>query len=126
MGWDCVVAVAVADHVDGSAAAWVSLLDVTRWMCANPAKQVSFDARKGSIAVGCDADLVIWNPDAQFTVSAVALQHRHKLTPYDGEVLSGVVQKSFLRGQKIYDEGKFIPAPTGLIILRKGLPQKGT
>ena len=96
-----------------------SLLDVTRWMCANPAKQVSFDSRKGSIAVGCDADLVIWNPDAQFTVSAASLQHRHKLTPYDGEVLSGVVQKTFLRGEKIYDEGKFTPAPPGLVLMKK-------
>src|SRR6185436_10611501 len=41
-----------------------SLLDVTRWLCANPARQVSFETRKGSISVGCDADLVIWNPAA--------------------------------------------------------------
>ena len=89
-----------------------SLLDLTRWLCTNPARQVSFEPRKGSIAVGCDADLVIWNPDAQFTVTPSSLHHRHKITPYAGEVLSGVVQQTFLRGRKIIDE------PVGQILLR--------
>src|SRR5215204_1996983 len=94
-----------------------SLLDLTRWLCANPARQVSFEPRKGSIAVGCDAGLVIWKPDEQFTVSATALHHRHKLTPYAGEALSGVVQQTFLRGRKIYDD-RFIDLPLGHVLLR--------
>ena len=94
-----------------------SLLDMSRWLCANPARQVSFETRKGSIDVGSDADLVIWNPDAQFTVNASHLYHRHKITPYAGEVLSGVVQKTFLRGQKIYD-GSFSDVPSGRMLLR--------
>ena len=77
-----------------------SLLDVTKWLCANPAKQVSLESQKGAIAVGDDADIVIWNPDQQFTVDADTLHHRHKITPYDGETLSGVVQQTFLRGRK--------------------------
>jgi allantoinase len=98
-----------------------SPLDLTRWLGTNPAKQVSFDARKGSIAAGHDADLVIWNPDAQFTVSAQTLRHRHKISPYNGEPLNGVVQKTFLRGKKIYDD-----VPNGRLLLRKNGPQKGT
>lgn len=82
-----------------------SLSDLVKWLCANPARQVSLQTQKGSIAVGQDADLVIWNPDQQFTVAAETLQHRHKITPYQGERLSGVVQKTFLRGRKIYDGG---------------------
>src|SRR6185503_10152210 len=89
-----------------------SLLDVTRWLCANPASQVSLAPQKGSIAVGGHADLVIWNPDEQFTVTPSTLHHRHKLTPYAGEVLNGVVQQTFLRGRKITD------APMGQILLR--------
>jgi len=88
-----------------------TLLDVTRWLCANPARQVSFDGRKGSIAIGHDADLVIWRPDTQFTVTPSTLHHRHKLTPYAGEVLSGVVQQTYLRGRKI-------DAPGGQMLLR--------
>jgi len=89
-----------------------SLLDVTRWLCANPASQVSLAPQKGSIAVGGHADLVIWNPDEQFTVTPSTLHHRHKLTPYRGEALSGVVQQTFLRGRKITN------APFGEILLR--------
>lgn len=89
-----------------------SLLDLTRWLCTNPARQVSFEPRKGSIAIGHDADLVIWNPDAQFTVNASSLQHRHKITPYAGEKLTGVVEQTFLRGRKIID------APMGQLLLR--------
>lgn len=94
------------------------LLDLARWLCANPARQVSFSPQKGSIAVGSDADLVIWDPDEQFTVAAALLHHRHKITPYEGEVLNGVVQKTFLRGKQIYDAGHFIDAPQGHMLKR--------
>jgi allantoinase len=96
-----------------------SLLDLTRWLCANPAKQVSLESRKGSIAPGSDADLVIWNPDARFTVSATTLLHRHKISPYDGEPLKGVVQRTFLRGKKIYDDGSLNNAAMGHMLLRQ-------
>ena len=96
-----------------------NLHDVTKWLCANPARQVSMQTLKGAIAVGNDADLVVWNPDQQFTVTAGALYHRHKLTPYDGEVLSGIVQKTFLRGRKIYDGGHFVDTPLGHMLLRQ-------
>lgn len=95
--------------------------DMTKWLCANPARQVSMQARKGAIAVGNDADLVVWNPHEQFTVAAGALHHRHKITPYEGEVLSGIVQKTFLRGRKIYDGGHFVDAPSGHMLLRARL-----
>jgi allantoinase len=97
----------------------ISLEDLTRWLCANPARQVSFAPQKGSIAAGSDADLVIWKPDQQFTVDAATLHHRHKITPYDGEVLNGVVQKTFLRGKKIYDTGHFTNTPLGHMLLGK-------
>jgi allantoinase len=87
-----------------------SLPQVAKWLCENPAKQVRLESRKGSIAPGCDADLVIWSPEREFLVDGESLHHRHKLTPYDGESLRGVVQRTFLRGRNIYDNG----------------PQKGT
>jgi allantoinase len=95
-----------------------SLLDLTRWLCTNPARQISFETRKGSISAGCDADIVIWNPDSQFPVTPSALHHRHKITPYAGEVLSGVVQQTFLRGRKIHDDGGLVDLPLGRMLLR--------
>jgi allantoinase len=97
-----------------------SLEELMRWLCANPARQVSFAPQKGSIATGSDADLIIWNPDAEFTVIAESLHHRHKITPYDGEVLNGVVQKTFLRGRLIYELGHFTAAPSGHMMFTKG------
>lgn len=94
-----------------------SLLDVSRWLCTNPAAQVSLQSRKGAIAVGNDADIVVWDPDQEFRVDAHSLHHRHKITPYDGETLSGVVQKTFLRGRKVYDGGQIDLTPRGHIIL---------
>ena len=95
----------------------LSLLDLTRWLCSGPAAQVGLDHRKGSIAPGFDADFVIWNPDEQFTVESSNLFHRHKVSPYIGETLRGVVQKTFLRGRKIYDGGEIDGASTGEFLL---------
>jgi allantoinase len=93
-----------------------SIPDLARWLCSAPAKLVGLEHRKGSIANAHDADLVIWNPAKQFKVEASALHHRHKLTPYEGLTLEGVVEKTFLRGRKIYDRGEFIGGPSGLLL----------
>ena len=95
-----------------------SLADLARWLCRAPAKLVGLENRKGVIAAGHDADLVIWNPAQQFKVAGAALHHRHKLTPYEGRILNGVVEKTFLRGRKIYDDGEFIGEPQGVLVLR--------
>jgi allantoinase len=95
-----------------------SLMDVTKWLCASPAEQVSLQTRKGAIAVGNDADIVIWDPDQEFVVDVHALHHRHKITPYEDETLRGVVQKTFLRGKKIYDDGDFDEKPHGRLIFK--------
>jgi allantoinase len=93
-----------------------SLRELTDWLCTNPARQVSLDSRKGTIASGRDADIVIWNPAREFIVDAAHLEHRHKLTPYHGEPLNGVVEKTFLRGRKIYD-GALDDIPAGHMLL---------
>jgi allantoinase len=93
-----------------------SIHDLTRWLCTAPAELVGLRQRKGTIAAGLDADLVIWSPAKQFKVDAEQLHHRHKLTPYEDMVLEGVVEKTFLRGRKIYDDGEFITGPQGILL----------
>ncbi len=89
---------------------------LVEWLCRGPAKLVGLDRRKGSLAVGCDADIVIWNPDKEFCVEPESIYHRHKVTPYQDEVLRGVVQSTFLRGKRIYDGGELTSEPGGLLL----------
>src|SRR6266550_5031990 len=92
---------------------------LTEWLCGAPARQVGLAQRKGSISVGSDADLVIWNPHREFRVTPEIIEHRHKLTPYAGEVLRGIVEKTFLRGQMVYDGGAFVSDPRGQTVFRE-------
>jgi allantoinase len=93
-----------------------ALTDLSRWLCSAPAKLVGLDRKKGSLKVGNDADVVIWDPIKQFRVEGASLQHRHKLTPYHGQILQGLVEKTFLRGQKIYDAGELIGEVRGQLL----------
>lgn len=83
----------------------VTLAQVAAWTCERPAALAGLGGRKGRIAAGCDADLVVFDPDAAFTVEAGTLRHRHPLTPYRGHRLTGRVEQTILRGALVYDRG---------------------
>ncbi len=85
-----------------------TLLDIARWMCANPARLAGLSARKGSIAAGCDADFVVFDPEEQFEVRTGNLHRRHEITPYAGHLLSGVVKATYLRGELVDDRARGI------------------
>jgi allantoinase len=91
---------------------------LVRWMCSGPAQLVGLEKYKGAIAIGYDADIVVWNPEKRFMVRPKMLQHRHKLTPYANHSLHGVVEATFLRGEMIYDQGRFPGAPSGTLLRR--------
>lgn len=76
---------------------------IATWLAWKPALLAGLDDRKGSIAIGKDADFVVFDPDSSLTVSAPDLLHRHPVTPYDGMTLRGAVVETYLRGEKIYD-----------------------
>jgi allantoinase len=99
-----------------------TLEDLARWLCREPARLARLDTRKGAIAAGMDADLVVFDPEASFTVAPEINEHRHKLTPYDGRELRGVVEATYLRGEKIYERGTFAERPTGLLLKRATEP----
>jgi allantoinase len=93
--------------------------DVIRWMSLSPARLAGVSDRKGSIRVGADADLVAWDPDADFVVGDGPIHHRHPVTPYTGKTLKGKVISTYLRGEKIYGEGGFAPVPPGRNLVSK-------
>ncbi len=86
---------------------------LARWMSEQPAKLVGLLGRKGVIAEGADADLVVWNPDGRFVVSPTHTYHRHKVSPYMGRELGGVVERTYLRGSLIAQNGVVKKFPLG-------------
>ena len=94
----------------------VTFRQLATWLSHNPAALVGVDQRKGRIQPGYDADLVVWDPDATFTVGPDMLRHRHRLTPYEGETLSGLVSHTYLRGRLVYADGLLGGQPSGLCV----------
>jgi allantoinase len=91
-----------------------SLADVVSWMSSRPADLAGL-AGKGRIAVGADADLVAFDPDAEFVVDAHALHHKNPVTPYAGKTLRGVVRATWLRGVPVTGaerNGRFLTRET--------------
>jgi allantoinase len=95
-----------------------SLLDIARWMAEAPAKLAGC-THKGKIAVGCDADFVIFAPQCEFTVTKEKLHYRHAMSPYLGKKLSGLVEATYLRGKPAFKEGEFPGGPSGREITEK-------
>ncbi|HVY37482.1 MAG TPA: allantoinase AllB [Polyangia bacterium] len=93
------------------------LADLAAWMSARPAALAGLARRKGRLAPGFDADLVVWDPDALVAVDAERLQFRHKISPYVGRSLSGRVEATVLRGRLIYDGDQPAGAPLGRQLL---------
>lgn len=81
-----------------------TLPDVVRWMATSPADRVGL-AGKGRIAVGADADLCAFDPDAGFSVDPAILRHRNPVSPYAGWHLTGVVRQTWLAGALVDPDG---------------------
>jgi allantoinase len=92
---------------------------VVQWMAERPAQLVGLSGRKGAIAPGYDADLVVFDAESTFTVDARALEHRHPITPYVGRTLVGRVEATWLRGAPVFRDGGFVGPLSGRTLLRK-------
>lgn len=91
----------------------IGMDDVIRWMSSKPAEFAGLGSRKGRIAGSYDADLVVFDPDVSYKVSEHQLHYRHPVSPYLEETLQGRVYMTFVRGQKVFDDGGFRGAPVG-------------
>jgi allantoinase len=83
------------------------LEDLARWMAEAPAARAGLSGRVGSLQAGRDANFVVFDPEAEFTVTAERLHTRHAISPYVGERLRGVVRATYLRGELVYEGGRF-------------------
>jgi dihydropyrimidinase len=76
--------------------------------CTNPAKLFGLYPKKGSLKVGADADVVIWNPNKEYTYGVELAQHRTDYNLYEGWMLKGYPESVFLRGRKIVEKGQWL------------------
>jgi allantoinase len=76
---------------------------IGEWLAAAPARLAGLAGRKGSLVAGADADIVVFDPDAAWTVMPKHLHFRHKLSPYLGTELRGRVLETWLRGAQVFD-----------------------
>jgi allantoinase len=96
-----------------------SLAQLARWTSAGAAEFAGLVGKKGRIARGYDADLVIWDPEASFEVTAERLFLRHKLTPYLRRRLSGSVRQTLLRGHTVFANDSHPAGPIGRTLLHR-------
>jgi len=90
----------------GARARGHSLEQLVKWMCEAPARLAGFEQKKGKLAAGFDADLVVFEPEAKFQVDAARLQHKHAVTPYANAGLVGVVTSTYVRGERVFHQGE--------------------
>ncbi|MBN8222207.1 MAG: allantoinase AllB [Spirochaetes bacterium] len=100
----------------GARARGLSLSQISHYLSTAPAKFVGLK-NKGSIAVGKDADFVVFDADKKFHVERNQIAHRHDVSPYIGMELTGFVKETWLRGVCVHREGKST-GPAGRPILR--------
>jgi dihydropyrimidinase len=82
----------------------ISLQQFVALTSTNHAKMYGLYPKKGSIAVGCDADIAIWDANSTCKITQDALHHGSDYTPWEGFDVTGCVVKTILRGQVIYDK----------------------
>ncbi|EPX85660.1 dihydropyrimidinase [Salipiger mucosus] len=86
----------------------------------NPAKLFGMYPRKGTIAVGADADLTVWDATREVTMSQELHHHDCDYTPYEGMAITGWPVRTILRGRTIFAEGEITGAPGQGVYLERG------
>jgi len=86
---------------------------VGKWMSASPARLAGTFGRKGVLAAGAHADIAVLDPNSTWTVRQDDLHFRHKVSPYLGAQLKGRIVETWLRGKRIFCEGRFLGQPHG-------------
>jgi allantoinase len=87
------------------------LTSLVRMTSMNPARLYGLYPSKGHLWPGADADLVVVDLEREWTLSLDDLFSRHKQSPFDGMPFKGAVERTIVRGQTVYLDGKFLVKP---------------
>jgi len=94
----------------------IPITDVSKWLSINSSKLIRLQKKKGRISRGYDADLAIVNVEKSFEVKEDIILHKHKLTPYLHEHLYGVVEASFLKGEKVFERSSLLQKKGAILL----------
>jgi dihydropyrimidinase len=100
-------------------------ISLNRWIeltATAPAKIMGLFPRKGTIAIGSDADIVVWDPSATSTISAATHHMRVDYSPYEGRTVRGKATVVLSRGEVIVERGRFTGAKGRGRFIRRGSP----
>src|SRR5918997_4180571 len=89
----------------------ITLNRMVELLCTNPAKLFGLYPRKGTVAVGCDADLVVFDPEKRHTITAANQESKTDYNLYEGTEVVGDVETVLLRGRVIVDGGEVVATP---------------
>ncbi|UFN46910.1 dihydropyrimidinase [Roseomonas sp. OT10] len=89
----------------------ISLEQFVAISATNPARILGLDGRKGSIAVGADADLALWDPQKRVTLTNALMQHAIDYTPFEGIEVTGWPVATIARGGVVMRDGKVTAEP---------------
>jgi dihydropyrimidinase len=101
----------------------ISLQRFAALTATNHARLYGLAPRKGSIAVGADADLALWDPGLTRTIRQADLHHGSDYTPWEGFEVTGWPVATFLRGRALTREGEPLPGPAAGRYLPRGIPE---
>ena len=98
----------------------ITAADMARVLAEQPARLFGMYPRKGVLAVGSDADLVIWDPEARWTITAGAQNQKVDYTPYEGFEAVGRPETVFLSGRVAAENGRVVLENAGQFVHRGG------
>lgn len=88
--------------------------EIVRRTATMPARLFGLAPRKGALALGADADIVLYDPHAETTVTREDLLTRQKWSAFEGRTFRGRVVRTLVRGQEVYRDGEIlVPAGFG-------------
>lgn len=96
----------------------ITLEQMCKYLSENPAKLYRMYPQKGTLSPGSDADIVVWNPETEWTISKEHQQTNIDYCPMEGTKIKGRAEKVFLRGQLAAEKGEIIAEKTGRYVPR--------
>ena len=103
----------------------IGLTDIARLCALNPAVRFGLGGRKGAIAAGHDADIVVVNPAGSTVIANEGQHSKSQVTPFAGLSFPYVIEASFLRGETVYQAGTVVAERRGQVLRPAAVVESG-